>query len=1066
LFNVSRSSGGTANELFNFFGVDKTNFKYILPLTNLQNNIAFEIAVNDALGLYNVGVALECTGVADVSRLRDSLSLLVKSEETMRTVFVQKDDLVFQGVKIDSDKNLEYHDLSGFHHNNNEILGIIKQKCESPFLQMIGDELWNLFIIKQSDDKYWITFSTSQLLNDFASSALLFERLTKVNKVELNSDIDLKYSGFHFRDYIFSNNEEFNTPDVLSFWQNKLSDVHELPLAGGSENPASDFITQHLNIPDGKYKEIKRFCMDMGITISFYVKLLYSILLEYYFKTGSSFLLYQNFHGREKAHLNTLGVCFHPLPVVVPGSLLANYATLVDLINYFKKYRTDTEAVEKISMQYLNTFLATRGMKPVLNYINLAATCTLPNSLNAYAIENLGNHNEINFLIEERECSLDFHLGYHASTFTDNDFLQRLIHLSDQLSAGVCELNKLEFILNKEKVQIASYTSIDHGRHQQLSFISHFERQVADTPLNIAVEYANCSLSYHDLNEKANQLANYIQNYYQILPGDLVAVYMNRSHEVLIAMIAIFKARAVYLPIDASLPKQRGDTILGISRPKLIILSANHLTKIDCSGMKVFAIDLQLKNLTTSGDNLSLKPTNEELSYVIFTSGSTGEPKGVMIEHKGMINHIFEKVKDFEIDGTSIVAQTASLSFDISVWQFLAPLVVGGKTIVYDSETVSDVYEFVATLSNDSVTIFELVPSLLSLIVRAGLPGSDLDLFSNLRYLLVTGDVLSVSVANEWVTRFPNITLSNVYGPTETSDDITHFKMSKVLQGKTVPIGKPIANVHIEILDDNGHLCPPGFKGEILVSGLSVSRGYLNCPEKDMDVFENVDDHMRRYHTGDIGSWTKEGHLLFHGRKDSQIKIRGMRVEPGEVEQHINHLSGIEEAVVIVAQSEQDEKTLIGFFKSGQQQEIHDIRKQLSKRIPGYMVPSALIQIEEWPLTNNGKIDRYGLMQMCPSTHGLEYIRPETELQHKIVKLWEEVLDKTGIGIHANFFEIGGHSIKAMELVSRFYEVFGIKLELKLIFSHSTVCEMAHLIEAKNWLLDDNKGHNIQEILL
>jgi amino acid adenylation domain-containing protein len=378
----------------------------------------------------------------------------------------------------------------------------------------------------------------------------------------------------------------------------------------------------------------------------------------------------------------------------------------------------------------------------------------------------------------------------------------------------------------------------------------------------------------------------------------------------------------------------------------------------------------------------NLKPLNQmtDLAYIIYTSGSTGKPKGAMIEHAGMMNHMWAKINDLQLTGDSIIAQNAAHTFDISVWQFFAALNLGGKTVIYPDECVLAPETFISSLDKDRVTILEVVPSYLAVMLDYLDDHHSVSL--SLNYLLVTGEAINLDLVRKWFEKYPGIKMVNAYGPTEASDDITHYIMAEPPGRTPVPIGKPVQNFNIYIVDADMNLCPPGIRGEICVSGVGVGRGYLNDGERTSRAF--MEDPFREergvrfYRTGDLGSWLPDGTVEFFGRKDHQVKIRGFRIELGEIETRLREYPGVKEAVVIDREDEGGNKLLCAYLVSAEKMNIPAVKAYLEKRLPGYMVPAHFVQLERIPLTANGKIDRKALPGPVRGSHAVvRYISPE-----------------------------------------------------------------------------------------
>jgi amino acid adenylation domain-containing protein len=503
------------------------------------------------------------------------------------------------------------------------------------------------------------------------------------------------------------------------------------------------------------------------------------------------------------------------------------------------------------------------------------------------------------------------------------------------------------------------------------TFIDLFEEQVLNFPNSIAVKYENIEFTYDELNNYTNKLANYlIENNINI--EDSVVVVMERNHLWMAAVLGIMKAGGVYVPVRPDWPDSRKNTIIQKTKAKFIIVDDKNeetlfpVIQKEENKPTLINLDILLKNISEEENPLvRLKPDN--LAYIIFTSGSTGEPKGAMIEHKGMLNHLFSKVNDLNLVNTDIIAQNSSQSFDISVWQLISGLLVGAKTVIYSDDLILDIISFLNEVKKDKITILELVPSYMKIVLQLSKPNSTT--FDNIKYLLVTGEPLKIGLVTTWFNFF-KIPLVNAYGPTEASDDITHHFMYETPKGGIVPVGKTIQNLNIYVVDSFGQLAPIGTKGQVYVSGVGVGRGYIGDLDKTKEVFTN--DHLKPlenlklYKTGDIGSWTNEGILHLFGREDNQIKLNGYRIDLGEIEQCLSKQNGVLGNAVLLKNKQLHAFLVFEGEIKNNQNLIEQCKTELKKNIPHYMIPRKFHILQKLPLTQNGKIDRKALQEIIP----------------------------------------------------------------------------------------------------
>jgi amino acid adenylation domain-containing protein len=464
------------------------------------------------------------------------------------------------------------------------------------------------------------------------------------------------------------------------------------------------------------------------------------------------------------------------------------------------------------------------------------------------------------------------------------------------------------------------------------------------------------------------------------------------------------------------------------------------------SGVQTIFIDAAYEEHHPDGD-LGVDIGPDQLAYIYFTSGSTGEPKGAMCEHLGMLNHVFAKIQDLGIGEGQVVAQTAPQCFDISMWQLVSALLVGGRTLVIEQETILDAGRFVGQVVDGRVNVVQVVPSYLEVLLSylAEHPRE----LPDLRCVSVTGEALKKELAQRWFATQPQIKLVNAYGLTETSDDTNHEVMDGVPDRERVPLGRPVNNVHVYIVDEHLSPVPLGAPGEIVFSGICVGRGYVNDPERTRRAFM-ADPHRqgsRLYRSGDYGRWLPEGKVEFLGRRDSQVKISGFRIEIGEIENKLLRLPGVRDGAVVVTDRGDRSKHLVAFYSGERPLDAIVLRHQLGESLPEYMVPSVFQWRRRLPLTDNGKIDRKALAALAGELDaaGQDHDGPSTATEHRLAAAWAEALGipKDQIGRRDHFFELGGTSLAALKLLIALDRA----VSFKDLAGHPTLADLATLVD-------------------
>jgi amino acid adenylation domain-containing protein len=579
-----------------------------------------------------------------------------------------------------------------------------------------------------------------------------------------------------------------------------------------------------------------------------------------------------------------------------------------------------------------------------------------------------------------------------------------------------------------------------------------FQERARGHPDAVAAVCGDTQLTYRELNARANRLARALLARGLSHEG-VVGVVTERNLDWMTAVVAIFKAGGAYLPIEPHFPADRIARTLSRAGCRLVLTERGSTAMLDqaltsLSGVESLFIDAACEEGHEGGD-LGIHVAADQLAYIYFTSGSTGEPKGAMCEHAGMLNHLFAKIDDLRIRESSVVAQTAPQCFDISLWQLMSALLVGGRTLVVEQEVILDARRFIDTIVGGRVNVIQVVPSYLEVLLSY--LEQDPRELPDLKCVSATGEALKKELVLRWFAVQPGIKLVNAYGLTETSDDTNHEIMESVPRRERVSLGRPINNVRIYIVDEHLSPVPLGAPGEIVFSGVCVGRGYINDPERTQRAFL-ADPHragQRLYRSGDYGRWLPEGKLEFLGRRDSQVKISGFRIEIGEIENRLLRLPGVREGAVVVTERAVRSKQLVAFYSGERALDADAMRDALGESLPKYMVPSAFLWRDTLPLTDNGKIDRKALTALAGELEVAEqsHEEPGTATERRLAAAWAEVLGipQDQIGRRDHFFDLGGTSLSAVRLAIALDRA----LSFKDLAAHPILADQATLISSR-----------------
>jgi amino acid adenylation domain-containing protein len=656
-------------------------------------------------------------------------------------------------------------------------------------------------------------------------------------------------------------------------------------------------------------------------------------------------------------------------------------------------------------------------------------------------------------------------LQWRTDLFETPTALRLVEHLGNLLAGTVAEpgarLRDLPLLGEAERQQLAvEWNDRRAGYPEGHAFHHLFAEQAARTPEAVAALCGGESWTYRELDQRAGRLARVLARE-GVGPETLVALAAERGLGFLAAILAVWKAGGAYLPLDPRHPAERHRQILAEARPALL-LHARDLSAPVSQALALLPAEarppaLLLEDLAgaTVPDETGLAgATPDHLAYVIFTSGSTGVPKGAMVIQRGMVNHLWTKIADLDLTADDAVAQNASQCFDISVWQMLAPLAVGGRVVIYPDETAHDPARLLQQVERDRVSVLEVVPSLLRAVL--GLPARNRPGLAALRWMIATGEALPADLVREWGRSYPRVPLLNAYGPTECSDDVTHHPLpaGSLEEALHVPIGRPVANTWLYLLDPALRPVPIGVTGQLWVGGEGVGRGYLGDPWRTARVFLPdllaVRPGERMYGTGDLCRALPEGTLEFLGRLDNQVKVRGFRIELGEIEAVLAGSPELSEAAVVARREAAGGYRLVAFVvpAPGRQAEVSDLRKFVRQHLPEHMAPASFVVLDRLPLTANGKLDREALAAVDDTpAPAEEYVPPGNEVEETLAEVFASVIGAPRVGVYDNFFDLGGHSLLATQVVSRVRETFEVELTLRALFEAPTVAELAAEVE-------------------
>lgn len=1017
------------------------NTEDIIPMTSAQKRM-YTLSLLDGGDLpYHITDVKRVKGSLDLNLLKSSLDKIVLRHESLRTSFFVEDGDFFQ--KIHDKYKLDITEVT---INENDIRstvsGFIKPFDLSKPTQM------RVLIGKIDQNDYLLVLDFHHIVVDgYSASVLAMELMSlyKGNNIQVVSK--------QLRDYLtweqkFINSEAYGKQK--DFWKKKFEDKPDplnLPL-DHSRSAEKNFEGKTLSsvISKETCMKIKNKCSSLGIT-------------SYNFLLTSLYILLAKLTGQNDISLGT------PVAIRDQGDfeetvgMLTNTVVLRSIIDTDKDF---SQLSRDIKLDFMTSFInkeylyeelvqsiggsITKSRNPLFDVM-----FTYENgNERVFNVDNLEFHSvdytpdlsmfDLGFEVIEESGYINLNIDYDTALFNEEtiirwrEYYTRIIDYV--LDSSDVSINKVDIITSDERrLLVTTLNKTECKYSDSKSIIELFEEQVEKTPDNTALVFNDIELTYRELNQKANIVGNYLRDNYNVKADDLFGVMIPRSENMIIALLGILKSGGGYVPIDPEYPEERVEYILKDSSPKGII-----------GEKRDDGIYIGIEEILDSGSNKNnpvviTKPEN--LAYVIYTSGSTGEPKGVLLENSGVINLIESQIKTYGITEDERILLFTNICFDASVEQIGIALLSGSALVVIPKESLLSVENFNRYISDKKITHMDTVPTFLNDI--------DLKLNRDIRRIILGGESCSVNIVRKFIDKTD---LYNCYGPTETSITSLVYRIDHLENKQTnIPIGKAVDNTKLYILDRNQNLLPYGVPGELCISGAGIARGYLNKSElTDKSFIEHPFlSGEKIYRTGDLVRLLPDGNVEFLGRIDHQVKIRGYRIELGEIENTLSAYNSIDSAVVVVKEGSNGEKSLVGYYEAEKELNVSEIRRFIGITLPDYMIPSLFVHMDKMPLTLNGKINRKALPEPDEAVNtGEEYVAPGNDIEERLAGLWQEILNIKRVGIRDDFFDLGGHSLKATSTISRIAKEFEVKLDLKDVFDNPTIEALSKVISSSS----------------
>lgn len=1038
----------------------------IVPLSFTQEIVWLLEQVNPG-HMYNVSRTARLTGPLNLRALQSALDALVARHEVLRTTFPEVDGEPQQLIHAPAPVLVTQLDMSGVPAaaRDDTVVRRVQALVQRPFDLAADAQLRVTLIALATDDHVLVLESHHVASDEWSRNIVLRELAALYEGFCTGAPAKLPPLPIQYGDYAAWQRETLrgaHLERLLDYWRGKLAGAPTL-LDLPTDRPRAAALSfqganDELLLPLDLLKQLRKLSSERGVTLFMTLLAAFEVLLARY-SGQDDIVVGSPVAGRLQPE--TQGLVGYFSNTLVLRTLLDGNPTFVELLARVRD--TCLGAYEHQEVPFEKLMLDLQRERADRTPLGIQVLFTLQDpdreslrfhgvTVGRVGVTSAATKSELLLVALEQADALRVLIEYSTDLFSAPTIARMLVHFRTLLESIVREpaatIGDLTMLPAEEFADlIVGRNQTDATYPDAMCIHRLVEAQAGRAADAVAVEQGERRLTFGELDRRANRIAHRLREL-GIGPEVGVGVCIPRSPELIVALLGVLKSGGFYVPLDPDYPAERlafmqQDAQLGV------VLTAGAQVEGAQSLLVTEAMSEFETCPATAGD---WDVTPEALAYVIYTSGSTGRPKGVQVRHRSVVNYVHWMCTAFPHDHTDAVLQKASASFDASVWELYLPLFAGARMVLADPGVQVDPAALVETLRDHTVTTAQFVPSQLQMMLEAG----GLERCGALRQIICGGEALPADLLRRLVSALPGVAVANVYGPTETTVYSTVWKLDRDRFDGSAPIGRPIANTSVYVLDGRGHPAPTGVPGELFIAGAGVARGYLNRPELTAEKF--IPDPFGQpgsvmYRTGDRVRWRPDGELEYLGRADFQVKLRGHRIELGEIEAVLAAQAGVGAAAVIVREDVAGDRRLVAYVvpvSGGAPLETDRLHNALREALPAYMVPGTMLLLEQLPLNANGKLDRKALPAPSAATQvGNRAGTPiEGAVESVIAGVWSEVLGMACTDAEQDFFDAGGHSLLAMRVVSRLSRLFGIQLLLRTFFQHASIREFARILVA------------------
>ncbi|NDI34210.1 non-ribosomal peptide synthetase [Chengkuizengella sediminis] len=1036
--------------------IDKENIENILALTPTQEGMLFHYIKNKEKNEYIQQLSIQLSGEICVETIQKSWQHVMTTNEMLRTIFrwtklKHSVQVVLKNVEVPI-KIVDYSNRSV--KDQEELVQELKEQDKQIGVD-IETSPFRVTVCLLTENCCEMIITWHHILFDGWSNSILLNEFLDGYKAFYVDDQPLQRNKTKFKEFISWHKTQDKHKQKL-FWESNFIDFEpsiSLPydvehVQGSSLN---DIVITSLTTVETE--EIHHFTRQNDITLASLFYSVWGILLQKYNQT-SDVVFGTTVSGRtnftKAVEEEMVGLFIHTIPLRIQSKYTDTVKDVIHSVDRSLQLRSEFENTPLVDIeQYADEQPLFQSIVVLENYpLDVSNQIDSLLKIDGYDMVETTNF-ELTLGLKTFNDLFEIEFSYDTSKFS-KQMIQRMgghftFILKQIIHYQELKLSELELVTTIEKEQIFNSFNPLIVKNKKIDLVHlMFEKQVEKSPNQIAVVSDGLQYTYKEMNEKANQLARYLRKR-GISSNDRVAITIERSAYLLISTLGILKAGATYIPIDENYSSERISYILNDSQAEVWITQSGIEKKINFDGLVIHINDEDIYK----GEALNLQNTYhfENIAYIIYTSGSTGNPKGVKVTHANLSNYVEAFQREFNLTRNDVILQQSSFSFDQFAEEVYPILLNGGSIVMADRLDVMDMRTLLQLIHDHHISIISCSPLLLNeLNKQQGL--------EKVHTFISGGDILKYEFFSNLVKHSK---IYNTYGPTEATVCATYYQCG-LDSLKNIPIGRPIHNYNVYILDELNHLMPIGVYGEICITGHGVASGYVNHEQLSNEKFisDPFQSHLRMYKTGDMGKWLPDGNIQYLGRNDDQVKIRGFRIELGEIEFNLRSHNAVEEAFILAVDDVDGQKQIAAYVKLIEEVDSIEFRDFLSDKLPHYMIPTSFYKIDTIPKTSNGKLDKKRLIQ-CKDRLNEEILDDESfisESEQKIKQVWMEVLEVEKVGIHDQFFDVGGNSILLMQLHSQLEKRFNWGTNIVDLFNHPTIAKLAKFIDHNQQKID------------